>query len=71
MARSSPRWAVAGDLDAAAIRSSTFTLEWPPRSGKAQEFPEVDRAAWFGLAEAGRRINPAQAALLDRLSAIV
>ncbi len=60
-------WAVAGDLDAAGIRSSTFTLEWPPRSGKMQEFPEVDRAAWFDFEEASRRINPAQAALLERL----
>ena len=60
-------WAVAGDLDPAGIRSSTFTLEWPPRSGKMQEFPEVDRAAWFDFEEASRRINPAQAALLERL----
>jgi predicted NUDIX family NTP pyrophosphohydrolase len=60
-------WALEGDLDAAAIRSNTFTLEWPPRSGRRAEFPEVDRAGWFGLAEARRRINPAQAAFLDRL----
>ncbi len=58
-----------GDLDAAAIVSSTFELEWPPRSGRRQAFPEVDRAAWFHLEEARRRINPAQAALLDRLAA--
>jgi predicted NUDIX family NTP pyrophosphohydrolase len=44
-------------------------MEWPPRSGKRQEFPEVDRAAWFDLAEARRRILPAQAELLDRLAA--
>jgi predicted NUDIX family NTP pyrophosphohydrolase len=42
-------------------------MEWPPRSGQTQRFPEVDRAGWFGLAEARERINPAQAALLDRL----
>jgi predicted NUDIX family NTP pyrophosphohydrolase len=60
-------WAIAGDLDADQITSNTFELEWPPRSGRSQEFPEVDRAGWFGLAEARRRINPAQAALLDRL----
>src|SRR5215217_4853727 len=42
-------WALEGDLDAAAIRSNTFTLQWPPRSGRMQEFPEVDRAEWFGL----------------------
>jgi predicted NUDIX family NTP pyrophosphohydrolase len=61
-------YAAPGDLDASAIRSNTFTIEWPPRSGRSQEFPEVDRAAWFGLAEARERINPAQAAFLDRLA---
>ena len=55
------------DLDADAIISNDFELEWPPRSGRMQRFPEVDRAAWFDLAEARRRINSAQAALLDRL----
>ncbi|CAL80506.1 conserved hypothetical protein; putative NUDIX family protein [Bradyrhizobium sp. ORS 278] len=55
------------DLDASAITSNTFELEWPPRSGRMQRFPEVDRAAWLDLAEARARINPAQAALLDRL----
>jgi predicted NUDIX family NTP pyrophosphohydrolase len=60
-------WAAEGDLDAGAIRSNTFTLEWPPRSGQVREFPEVDRAAWFGLEDARERINPAQAAFLDRL----
>ncbi len=61
-------WAAAGDLDAAAITSNTFTMEWPPKSGRTQEFPEVDRAEWFGLDEARRRILPAQAAFLDRLA---
>jgi predicted NUDIX family NTP pyrophosphohydrolase len=60
-------WALEGDLDASAIRSNTFSLQWPPRSGRMQEFPEVDRAEWFGLVEARQRINPAQAAFLDRL----
>jgi predicted NUDIX family NTP pyrophosphohydrolase len=60
-------FAAEGDLDADAIVSNTFELEWPPRSGRRQTFPEVDRAAWFGLEEARRRINPAQADLLDRL----
>jgi predicted NUDIX family NTP pyrophosphohydrolase len=60
-------FAVAGDLDADAIRSNTFTLEWPPRSGTMREFPEVDRAGWFGLDEAREKLNPAQAELLDRL----
>ena len=56
-----------GDLDADAIRSNTFSMEWPPRSGRQSEFPEVDRAAWFGIDEARERINPAQVAFLDRL----
>ncbi len=60
-------WALAGDLDAERITSNTFTMQWPPRSGKRQEFPEVDRARWFGLAQAREKINPAQAELLDRL----
>jgi predicted NUDIX family NTP pyrophosphohydrolase len=60
-------FAAEGDLDAEAIASNTFELEWPPRSGRRQTFPEVDRAAWFSLEEARRRINPAQAELLDRL----
>jgi predicted NUDIX family NTP pyrophosphohydrolase len=62
-------WAVEGDVDAAAIRSNTFSIEWPPRSGRTQEFPEVDRAEWFSLGEARERILPAQAPLLDRLEA--
>jgi predicted NUDIX family NTP pyrophosphohydrolase len=61
-------WALAGDADADAVNSNTFTMEWPPRSGKMREFPEVDRAAWFALAEARERILPAQAPLLDRLA---
>jgi predicted NUDIX family NTP pyrophosphohydrolase len=60
-------WAVTGDLDAGAIASNTFTLEWPRRSGRMQQFPEVDRAEWFTIAAARERINPAQVALLDRL----
>jgi predicted NUDIX family NTP pyrophosphohydrolase len=57
----------AGDLDPEAIRSNTFTVEWPPRSGRMQEFPEVDRAGWFGLVQARAKLNPAQVELLDRL----
>jgi predicted NUDIX family NTP pyrophosphohydrolase len=60
-------FAAAGDLDAEAIASNTFTIEWPPRSGRTQEFPEVDRAGWFSLAHAREKLNPAQAELLDRL----
>jgi predicted NUDIX family NTP pyrophosphohydrolase len=60
-------WALAGELDPEAIVSNTFQLEWPPRSGRLIEVPEVDRAEWFALDEARRRINLAQAELLDRL----
>jgi len=61
-------WALEGDADADAIRSNNFTMEWPPRSGQTREFPEVDRAGWFGLDEAREKIVPAQAPLLDRLA---
>ena len=61
-------FAAAGDLDPEAIVSSRFELEWPPRSGRLQQFPEVDRAGWFGLDEAREKLNPAQAAFIDRLS---
>lgn len=60
-------YALEGDLDADAIRSNTFTMEWPPRSGRQAEFPEVDRARWFTIGEARERMNPAQVAFLDRL----
>jgi len=53
-------WAVPGDADPALLRSNTFSMEWPPRSGRSQEFPEVDRAAWFSLAEAKRKIAAGQ-----------
>ena len=62
-------WALPGDLDASAIRSNTFNLEWPPHSGKFRDFPEVDRAEWFPVETARQRINPAQVELLDRLEA--
>ena len=64
-------WALAGDLDATAITSNTLEFEWPPRSGKLIEVPEVDRAEWFGLAAAREKINPAQVALLDRLEQLL
>jgi predicted NUDIX family NTP pyrophosphohydrolase len=60
-------WAFEGDCEPAAIRSNTFELEWPPKSGRKVCFPEIDRAAWFPLAEAHRRINAAQRAFLERL----
>jgi predicted NUDIX family NTP pyrophosphohydrolase len=61
-------FAVEADIDVDTIQSNTFDLEWPPRSGRRQTFPEVDRAAWFDLATAGVKINEAQRALLDRLA---
>ena len=62
-------WAAAGDLDPAAITSNTFTLEWPPRSGRRREFPEVDRAGWFDPVTAREKLLAAQAELVDRLLA--
>lgn len=60
-------WAVEGDIDASAIQSNTFEMEWPPKSGKLRSFPEVDRAGWFSLDAAREKLNLAQAAFLDRL----
>ena len=60
-------WAAEADFDPATVDSNTFSMEWPPRSGSQQEFPEVDRAEWFDLAAAREKILPAQAELLDRL----
>jgi predicted NUDIX family NTP pyrophosphohydrolase len=60
-------WAAEADFDPAALASNTFTMEWPPRSGHEAEFPEVDRAEWFGPEAARGKILPAQAELLDRL----
>lgn len=60
-------WAAEGEFDPAALASNSFELEWPPRSGVRREFPEVDRAEWFGPAEGRRRILAAQAELIDRL----
>ena len=61
-------WAVEQDLDPGMLRSNTFEIEWPPKSGKTQVFPEVDRAGWFSLVEARAKLNPAQTALLQRLA---
>lgn len=62
-------WAVEGDCDPDGICSNLFAMEWPPRSGRMAEFPEIDRAAWFGLEEARRRILPGQLPFLDELEA--
>jgi predicted NUDIX family NTP pyrophosphohydrolase len=61
-------WALAGDFDTAQLRSQTFTIEWPPKSGRQQAFPEVDRAAWFNLSSARKKILAGQVPLLDQLS---
>lgn len=60
-------WAVEGDLDPDTAVSNTFEMEWPPRSGRTQTFPEIDRVAWFDLPEARGKIMAAQAPFLDRL----
>lgn len=60
-------WAAEGDFDPGALDSNTFEMEWPPRSGREVEFPEVDRADWFALEEARRKLLPAQGEFLDRL----
>jgi predicted NUDIX family NTP pyrophosphohydrolase len=60
-------WALEGNIDAATIISNTFDVEWPPRSGKKQSFPEVDKAYWFSVEDARLKINGAQGMLLDEL----
>jgi predicted NUDIX family NTP pyrophosphohydrolase len=64
-------WALEGQLDPAAITSNTFSLEWPPRSGQQQEFPEVDRAGWFPLDQAREKIVPGQLGFLQELEALL
>jgi predicted NUDIX family NTP pyrophosphohydrolase len=64
-------WAVGGDLDVSRLRSNTFEIEWPPRSGKMREFPEVDRAGWFDLETARGKLLPAQREFLDRLEGLL
>lgn len=60
-------WAVEGDLNTTEIKSNTFEMEWPPHSGEKRQFPEVDRALFFAIDEAQKKINPAQIELLERL----
>jgi len=62
-------WAVEGDIDHETVVSNSFEIEWPPRSGKRQSFPEVDKAAWFDVGAAKIKINSAQAAFIDNLTA--
>jgi predicted NUDIX family NTP pyrophosphohydrolase len=63
-------WAVEADLDLSHITSNTFTIEWPPGSGKQQEFPEVDRAEWFDLTTAAKKINTGQRQLIEQLQSL-
>ncbi|MBI2480281.1 MAG: NUDIX domain-containing protein [Planctomycetia bacterium] len=64
-------WAFAGDCDLSAIVSNTFTMEWPPKSGQQNEFPEIDRAEFFDVATAKRKINAAQVGLVDELEKLL
>lgn len=64
-------WAVRAEFDPAALRSQTFEMEWPPRSGRTQAFPEVDRAAWFTLDEARSKILEGQLPLIDEVGVVV
>jgi predicted NUDIX family NTP pyrophosphohydrolase len=64
-------WAAEGDLDVTTCVSNTFELEWPPRSGRVQQFPEIDRAAWFSVAEARTKLVKGQIGFLDHLQSIV
>lgn len=64
-------WGVAGEVDVSDVQSNTFEMEWPPRSGRTQEFPEVDRAGWFGLEEARRKLLRGQLGFIDRLSELL
>jgi predicted NUDIX family NTP pyrophosphohydrolase len=64
-------FAIEGDLDASMAKSNTFELEWPPNSGRMKTFPEIDRADWFGLAEARAKLLASQAPLLDRLARLL
>jgi predicted NUDIX family NTP pyrophosphohydrolase len=64
-------WALEGDCDASTVKSNTFSMEWPPRSGRQQEFPEVDRAGWFTLSAGRGKILKGQAGFLDELEQIL
>jgi predicted NUDIX family NTP pyrophosphohydrolase len=64
-------WAFEGECDPTAIKSNTFDLEWPPKSGKVQAFPEIDRAEFFTPEDARRKLNPAQTAFIERLQKIL
>jgi predicted NUDIX family NTP pyrophosphohydrolase len=64
-------WAVEGEIDTSRIRSNTFQMEWPPRSGRMREFPEIDRAEWFDVQQAKERINPGQIGFIKELEKVI
>ena len=64
-------WCLRADFDTGHVRSNTFTLEWPPRSGRMQQFPEIDQAQWFGIEAARRKLVRGQVAFLDQLRKLV
>ena len=64
-------WAVEGDCNADSIKSNSFSMEWPPRSGKSAEFPEVDRAGWFSLTEAGGKLLKGQIGFIEQLARLL
>ena len=64
-------WAIAGDIDMTGLQSNTFLLEWPPKSGRQQEWPEVDKWGWFTLAEAREKMNASQAGFLEQLEELI
>ena len=64
-------WAAEGDPDVSDVRSNTFAIEWPPKSGRTENFPEVDRAEWFEFATAKEKLIPAQAEFIDRLASVL
>jgi predicted NUDIX family NTP pyrophosphohydrolase len=64
-------WAVGGDIDPIQLQSNTFEIEWPPKTGKMQSFPEIDRGEWFDYDTATQKINPAQVGLIDELMKLI
>jgi predicted NUDIX family NTP pyrophosphohydrolase len=64
-------WAIEGDCDASAIKSNTFMIEWPPRSGRQQEFPEIDRAEWFSLDDAREKVTKGQRGFIEQLDRLL
>jgi len=64
-------WAMPGDIDASSVKSNTFSMEWPPRSGRQQEFPEIDRGEWFTIEAARQKMLPGQRGFLDQLQQLL